>query len=571
MFGERYFATRQRLTNVVLGVNHLGWECGAEVSAIAPSGGILKGLEKPFLAIVCGEVNSGKSSLINGLFNEELCEVNDLPETKKLLWYQWGELSGEIETEPLLAERFRTHDFLHDFQVVDTPGTNATKADHIPIIERFLPIADLLFFVFPVSNPWGAATWQLVARLPEEQLDNVAFILQQSDLKEQGDLDVILGHMRTLAEQKTGRSPEIFSVSAKLALEAKESNPPSSLLMRKSGYPALERFISSRVNQNQARKMRLKRVRKLTQSALQTIEDRIEERTDTLDADQRFLAELENEVDVRREGQAIALAERLTGLGEVFLGQGKGATRILGRRMAIPQSFFSLFQQEKLPTEIERNLTEAVKEAVEEQAGKDGVELVQSCRNHWETVEPRIRENLEVSPPDFEEEKESLAGTRERFVRRLGRSAKHAVAHLKIRGTLDLQMEIRRMVLRRYMIASLASLTFAGVLGGLGAHPWPWLGVTVAILLLVVAGIYAKKSREALCKDFMERIEDLRQPFADSLADDYKDGVREFYLEYGGLFEIVRRRIADQKLLLKPQMERWSDLFLELKAIEQEL
>jgi hypothetical protein len=42
-------------------------------------------------------------------------------------------------------------------------------------------------------------------------------------------------------------------------------------------------------------------------------------------------------------------------------------------------------------------------------------------------------------------------------------------------------------------------------------------------------------------------------------------------VEYGGLFEIVRRRIADQKLLLKPRLERWNHLFLELKAIEQEI
>lgn len=571
MFGERYFATRQRLTNVVFGVNHLGWECGAEIPGVTPSSGFLKGLEKPFLAIVCGEINSGKSSLINGLFNEELCEVSELPNTKKVFWYHQGDRSREVEIEPMLEERYRPYEFLNSFEVIDTPGTNSTMADHLPVIERYLPVADLLFFVFPVSNPWGAATWQLVARLPEEQLDKVAFILQQSDLKEPEDLEVILGHMRTLAEQKTGRTPDIFPVSAKLAIEAKKSDPASSLLMRKSGYPALERFISSRVNLNPGRKTILKRVRKTTQDALRTIEERIEERTDTLDADQRFLAELENEVDVRREGQATALAERLTGLGDVFLGQGKGATHNLGKRMSISQSLISLFQQEKLPTEIEKSLTEAVKEAVEDQAEKDGAELVQSCRNHWETVEPRIRENLEVSPPDFEEETESLAGTRERFVRRLGRSAKHAVAHLKIRGTLDLQMEIRRMVLRRYMVASLASLTFAGILGGLGAHPWPWFAVAVSILLLGVAAIYGKKSRIALCKDFIERIEDLRQPFADSLADDYKDGVREFYLEYGGLFEIVRRRIADQKLLLKPQMERWNDLFLELKAIEQEL
>ena len=121
------------------------------------------------------------------------------------------------------------------------------------------------------------------------------------------------------------------------------------------------------------------------------------------------------------------------------------------------------------------------------------------------------------------------------------------------------------------MVAVLCALITAGVMGGLALHPWPWIAVIVALLLLGAAGVYANKSRNALCQDFIERIEDLRQPFADSLADDYKDGVREFYVEYGGLFEIVRRRIADQKLLLKPQLERWNELFLELKAIEQEI
>jgi hypothetical protein len=93
----------------------------------------------------------------------------------------------------------------------------------------------------------------------------------------------------------------------------------------------------------------------------------------------------------------------------------------------------------------------------------------------------------------------------------------------------------------------------------------------VALLALGVTWLFVKKSRRLLCRDFIERIEDLRQPFTDSLAEDYKDGVREFYLEYGGLFEIVRRRIADQKMLLEPRMKRWNNLFLEIKAIEQEL
>lgn len=571
MFGERYFATRQRLTDVVVGVRQLGEECGIDVSKLADEGDFLKGLNSPFLFVVCGEVNAGKSTLLNGLFGKEICKVNVLPETAKVHWYRYGREPRTVEEAPALEGRYLPIDFLQDFNIIDTPGTNSIEKGHQQVIERLLPIADLLLFVFPVSNPWGAATWQFISRLPEEQLQNTAFILQQADLREPEDVEVILEHMRTLAEQKTGYRPVVYPVSGKLAVEAKQSDPFSSHVWRKSGYPSLEAFVSRRVAGSSDRRNLLREVCESTQVVLRRIEDLIETRTATLDHDQRFLQELESEVDVRREGQADELSGRLAGLGEVFYKQGMAARDTLLARMSIPQSFVSLFQEELIPTQIEKGLTEAVKEAVEEQAAQDGVELVKSCRGHWETVVPRIQENLAVSAPDFDQETEALSGTSERFVRRLGRSAKQGVAHLKIRGTLEFQMEGRRAVLRRYMAGVLLLLSVAGVLGGLGLAPWPWFAIGGSVLLLVIAGVYAVKTRESLCRDFVERVEDLRQPFSDSLTDDYKDGVREFYVEYGGLFEIVRRRIADQKLLLKPRLARWNDLFLELKAIEQEI
>jgi hypothetical protein len=471
----------------------------------------------------------------------------------------------------MLIQNLRPFGFLRDFEVVDTPGSNASIEGNLEEVERFLPVADLLLFVFPVGNPWCADTWQLVARLPEEQLGKVGFVLQQSELRGEEDLKVILGHMKTLGEQKTGRIPEIFPISAKLAMEARKNDPPLSHMLRKSGLTALNDFISLKVSHDPNRRKFHQEVSNAAQEVLKKIEGRIEERSDSLDSDQRFLAELENEVDLRREGQAISLLERLGVMGDVFFRQGQIATRDLGRRMSITRSLISLFQQEKLPSEIERDLITAVKEAVEKQAEVDGVELVKSCRNHWKTVEPRIQENLGINPPNFKKETESLAGTQKRFMRRLGRSAKQAVAQLKIRGTIDLKIDSRRIVLRRYTTLFLLLYTIAGVLGGFNVATWPWVFMTMATGTLGIAAIYSKISRKALCRDFMEGFKDLRHTFADSLASDYKDGVREFYLEYGGLFEIVRRRIADQKLLLEPRKERWNDLFLELKAVDQDL
>ena len=83
MFGDRYFAIRQRFTDVVTRVRDLGGECEIDVEALVDDGDFLKELRRPFLVCFCGETNSGKSTLINGLFGEKLCEVSDRPNTQK--------------------------------------------------------------------------------------------------------------------------------------------------------------------------------------------------------------------------------------------------------------------------------------------------------------------------------------------------------------------------------------------------------------------------------------------------------------------------------------------------------
>jgi len=571
MFGERYFATRQRLTDVVVGVRELGEQCHADVSALADEGEYLKGLRSPFLFVVCGEVNAGKSTLLNGLFGQDLCRTNILPETERVQWYRWGDSVKNIDVTDTLQERYRPIEFLQDFNIVDTPGTNSVVRGHQAITERFLPIADVLLFVFPVSNPWGAATWDFISKLGQENLASVAFVLQQVDLREEKDVALIIEHVRSLSIQKIGASPQIFPVSGKMANEAKITMPFSDHIWKKSGYPALENFISKRVAENPERRRVLSEVRDSTQVALRRIEEKIEKDTNQLDRDQSFLRELEGEVDGRREHQTNAFTDRFTSLTDVFMTEARESVELLRRNITIPQSFLSLFKAERLPAEIEAGLTESVKEAVEERADFDGRELVANCRSHWETVVPRIKERLRVPIPDFDRETNSLTETRERFVRRLGRSSKQAVTNLKLRGNLDLQMEARRSVLRRFLSGALSAVITAGVLGALGLHPWPFVALGIALLCVAGAGVYAEKSKKELCQNYADRIESCRNPFADSLSNEYKDGVREFYLEYGGLFENVRRHIAEHKLALKPRLERWNDLFLELKGIEQEI
>ena len=571
MFGDRYFAIRQRFTDVVARVRDLGGECEIDVEALLDDGDFLKELRRPFLVCFCGETNSGKSTLINGLFGEKLCEVSDRPNTEKIIKYQFGKNKRSEDANAHVVERFLPIEFLREFHLVDTPGSDALISGNTEAIEKFLPIADLLVFAFPGDNPWGAHTWQLVARLPSAMLKNVIFVLQQADLKSEDDLRIIVGHMEKLGEQKTGETPRIFPISAKLAWEAKSGEGISEEIWQQSGFPSLEAFIERKVSGNFERHRVLRDIWDATQSALNRIEQGIQERRITLDSDEYFLKEIETEVHVRRDSQVTAFSRKFSALSDVFLEQGQDSLGALNSQLSLLQSLYSLFRRERLPTSIEKRLIEAVKNAVESHAGKDGSELVQNCRKHWETAVPRIEERLEQTPPDFNIDADSLSGARQRFIDRLGEASKLSVANLKIRGTLDRQMEERRTVLRYYLTIILSAIMAAGIFGGLGVSLAPWITLGVALFFLCGAALYSQKSKEILSANFAERIDDLRQPFAESLANDYKEGVREFYVEYGGLFEIVRRRIADQKLLLKPRLERWNHLFLELKAIEQEI
>ena len=63
MFGERYFATRERLGEVVNGILSIAKATGVDTAHRMSQDVLDQGLATPFLFVVCGEVNAGKSNI----------------------------------------------------------------------------------------------------------------------------------------------------------------------------------------------------------------------------------------------------------------------------------------------------------------------------------------------------------------------------------------------------------------------------------------------------------------------------------------------------------------------------
>lgn len=571
MFGETYFANRQALLDIVSDVAQLASDTGADPGELRHREKLLTGLTTPFLFVVCGEVNAGKSTLLNGLFGRDLCKTNVLPETDRVQWFRYGRTENRQVTG-ILEECFREIDFLMDFNLVDTPGTNSVVRGHQKITERFLPVADLLLFVFPVSNPWGAATWDFLGKLSPEIIDKVVLVVQQADLRDDRDINVILGHMRELAQQRLGRIPPIFSVSAKMALEAKQSMPFSQRQWEESGYTGLEKFISDQVAATPERRRVLERIRATTASSLQRIEHSLEQQTSGIDRKTHFIAELEDSIDALRTLHTSDMSQHGLVLTEAFSDVSSAAVDELRSALGPARSLKALFSGDRLPAEIEAHLEAGVGAAVENRAHADGNRIIKECEKHWASLEPEIQKNLGMAQPDFFEGTAGFAGTKARFVRRMSRGAIKTLKGLKLRSSLDLMIGRRQNQLKLYVLGLLSLVTLGGVLGAAGIT-----FIASLVCFAVASGVaalmfrYLNKSREEIVVGFREKCTTAKRNFPTEMESDYKDGVRQMMAEYGSLLDEIRRAVGKQKQSIAPALERWNHLFLRLKSLEQEL
>src|SRR3954463_4018706 len=164
--------------------------------------GLLTNIRDPLLFVVVGEVKAGKSSLINALFGQEIARADVLPATDRVCIFRYGPEEKQIDLSKNLVESHLPIDFLRDFNIVDTPGTNTMVAEHQTITENFVPRADLILFVFSVVNPWTQSAWDFLKFVQAKWLKNVVFVLQQADLRDAREVEVIKRHLQETVLQR---------------------------------------------------------------------------------------------------------------------------------------------------------------------------------------------------------------------------------------------------------------------------------------------------------------------------------------------------------------------------------
>lgn len=172
----------------------------------------LADLEGPFLLVVAGEFNSGKSSLLNALLGAPLLKEGVTPTTDKIQLIAYGE-GSEVLGEDLVLLRF-PHELLKTLRFVDTPGTNAVIQRHQVLTEQFLPRADLILFVTSADRPFTESERQFL-ELIRSWGKKVALVVNKADLLDEAGKREVRAFVEEHAAKTLGFSPPVFLVSAK--------------------------------------------------------------------------------------------------------------------------------------------------------------------------------------------------------------------------------------------------------------------------------------------------------------------------------------------------------------------
>ncbi|ANM60343.1 FZO-like protein [Arabidopsis thaliana] len=157
-------------------------------------------IDEPFLMVIVGEFNSGKSTVINALLGKRYLKEGVVPTTNEITFLCYSDLESEEQ------QRCQTHPdgqyvcylpapILKDINIVDTPGTNVILQRQQRLTEEFVPRADLLVFVLSADRP-----------LTESELEEAISFVKENTRKLLNTENVIL-----------------YPVSARSALEAKLS------------------------------------------------------------------------------------------------------------------------------------------------------------------------------------------------------------------------------------------------------------------------------------------------------------------------------------------------------------
>lgn len=483
----------------------------------------LNALEDSFLVVVVGEFNAGKSSLINTLLNTAALKEGVTPTTAQinLIRYGEGEKQTLLENGVLLLEL--PAELLKTISFVDTPGTNAVITEHEVLTRRFLPRADLVFFITSCDRPLTQTESTFLQDI-RSWGKKVVILLNKTDLLEDpADREHVAAFVSENVERILGNPVPVLPVSARSARRARSEM--SEALWKESGFADLEQFIQDKINEEVRFAIKMNSALGVGETILKNTTQKTDDELKFYREDKKLADSIRSQVDLYKGDMDKEVSRSMREIHSVFDEIRQRGNQFFDKMFSV-RNIPGLIKQDKnklafqqdvlqgMPVEIERKTSETV-----EMLSIQQQRMIHSIRSQIETRKTQypaggIPEQARSERAELLQRMQStIDGMLDKIQTDL--AADIGMKHAQTAVTAGLAIEVSAIGIG----AALTALTTTAVADILGIFAALWVGVAG----LLVLPYYKRKSQ----KEFAEKIGDIESKLTSSLESEFRKEIGE--------------------------------------------
>jgi small GTP-binding protein len=519
-----------------------------DVTTLAAS---IRQLDDLFLLVVVGEFNAGKSALLNALLGERVLEEGVTPTTSRIQLVRYGETQGTALDEAGGQVVTAPVELLRDLHIVDTPGTNAILREHERLTLDFVPRADLVLFVTSADRPF-TETERAFLETIRNWGKKIVLVVNKVDIFDQAEqLAQVLAFVREASTDLLDVTPEIFPVSARLAMRAKQGDPDS---WAASGFEGLERYVQETLDDERRFELKLSNPLGVGESLARRHQAQADERLDLLSTDVQALDDTERQLALYAEDLERGFELRMSAVEKVLIEMEARGHTFLDDTLRIGR-VFDLLNRSRVQQEFEDRVVGDAPTLVDRRVSELIDWLVEQDFRQWQALSARLlTRQREHGDRIVGGEAAGFHADRAQLLESVGRQAQRVVE------TYDRRTESRALAdSARTAVAATAAMG-AGALG-LGAlvtvvattAAVDVSGVLAAGVLGAVGLLILPAKRRRAREELRHKITGLRERLSAALRTEFESARDRSALR-------LADGIAPYARFVRAEQARWSDV-----------
>ena len=554
---------KETLTNILLKLA----DAGTPKESLSKLRQAVLHLDELFLLVFVGEFNAGKSALINAILGEKVLQEGVTPTTSRVTLLKWGEqISEKIEDEGYAVVTYPMQ-LLKQLSIVDSPGSNALIRKHERLTDEFVPRSDLVLFTTSADRPLTESERQFLERILAWG-KKVVFVLNKTDiLMDESALQEVKTYVLEHTTALLGSTPELFSVSARLAQQATLESDESTRnrLRAASRLDELEQYIIATLDDSARLELKLRNPLGVADALVSDAARNARLQRDDLENDLQTVTALDTTVNAYERDLELELPPRLAEVENILHKIEMRGLDFFDRTLRLT-NIHHLIKSDRIRADFEKEISSNLSQEIEDQVQRLIDWLVEKDLREWQQVMAYLQRRQAQNVNQIVSSGISPQASRRReLIDKVGESVR------KIVSSYDKTREARQLAYNVESAVTQTALFEAGAVG-LGvlvstALLSSALDVTgiIAASTLAVVGLFVIPFKRKQAKDnFRQKMSAMRASLFEALT-------KTFNNESSSAVSRLKDNVSPYTRFVRAEQERIEKTERMLERLQQEL